>query len=151
MKSPIRVKYVRNHRHTLKTYFLKTPVHTQSLLKNNVVHLISLQKGYLTITQIVMLRLFIRKFLHRKVKINIPLLVNYNYTKKGLGVRMGKGKGKPSHWLIGVTQGSILFRLMTSKKHFYKLRTCLSFLCKKLPIYTRIKVYEKTIEETYCE
>jgi large subunit ribosomal protein L16 len=151
MKIPKRVKYARNHRHTLKDFFLKTPRHKHNLLKNNLVNLISLQKGYLTLTQILNLRVFIRKFLHRKVKINIPLLVNYHFTKKGLGVRMGKGKGKPSHWLIGVTHGSILFRLMASKKHFFKLRTCLNFICKKLPLYTRIKVYEKTLEETYCE
>lgn len=151
IKIPKNVKYKRNHRHTLKNFYIKKPILKNSLLKNNIVKLISLQKGYLTLQQVLNLRIFIRKYLRKKVKIFIPLIVNYHYTKKGLGVRMGKGKGKPVNWLIGVTYGSVLFKLISNKKHFFKLRLCLQLICKKLSIYTMIRVYEKTFEKAYCE
>lgn len=151
IKIPKKTKFKKNHRHIIKDFNLKKPILRYSHLINNIVKVISLQKSYLTLNLILNLRIFIRKFLHKRVKIMIPLLVNYHFTKKGLGSRMGKGKGKGVEWFIGVTHGSVLFSLMANKKNFFKLRICLKFVCKKLPLYTNIKVYEKTFEKTYCE
>jgi large subunit ribosomal protein L16 len=153
IKLPSKTKFKRNHRHHIKDFYIKTPALNKKSLEsqNNVVTLISLQKAYLSLPQILNLRIFIRKYFKKKVKIIIPLLVNYHFTQKGLGVRMGKGKGKPVSWFIGVTLGSVIFRIFVNKKYFFKIRLCLYYVCKKLPIYTRIKVYEKTFEKTYCE
>jgi large subunit ribosomal protein L16 len=130
---------------------MKTPRLFESRIKNNFVSLISLEKAYLSLPLILSLRVFIKKFLKKKVKITIPLIVNYHYTQKGLGVRMGKGKGKPVKWLISVSRGTVLFSLIANKYNFFKLRTCLSRIRKKLYIYTKIIVNEKTFEPVYCE
>jgi ribosomal protein L16/L10AE len=153
IKLPANTKNKRNHRHHIKNFYIKIPPLNKKNLEsqNNVVSLISLQKAYLTLPLILNLKVFIRKYFKKKVKITIPLLVNYHFTQKGLGVRMGKGKGKPVSWFIGVTLGSVIFQIFVNKKDFFKIRLCLYYVCKKLPIYTRIRLYEKTFEKTYCE
>ena len=144
IKLPSRTKFKKMHRHTLRTFKLK-----KINCINNSVKLVSIQKGYLTLPQMLILRVFIRKSLKKRIKIFMPLLVNYQKTQKGLGMRMGKGKGKGKDWFIGVTYGSTLFELISSKRNFRKLQDILKFLKKKLSIYTKIKFYEKNIQKNY--
>lgn len=144
IKLPSRTKYKKMHRHTLPTFKLK-----KLKFINNSVRLMSIQKGYLTLIQILGLRIFIKKKLKKKIKIFIPLLVNYHKTQKGLGMRMGKGKGKGKEWFIGITYGSVIFELISSKRNFIKLKKILSFLKKKLSIYSKVKSYAKNIEKNY--
>jgi len=144
IKLPSRTKYKKMHRHTLRNFKLK-----RIKFINNSVKLISIQKGYLTLPQMLILRVFIRKSLKKKVKIFMPLLVNYHKTQKGLGMRMGKGKGKGKEWFIGVTYGSTIFELIASKRNFRKLQDILQFIKKKLSIYTRVKFYAKNIQKNY--
>lgn len=151
IKLPRKTKHKRNHRHKIKDLYIKTPKLFESRIKNNFVSLISLEKAYLTLPLILSLRVFIKKFLKKKVKIKIPLIVNYHYTQKGLGVRMGKGKGKPVKWLISVSRGTVLFSLIANKFNFFKLRNCLTRIRKKLYIYTKVIVNEKTFDIVYCE
>lgn len=144
IKLPSRTKYKKMHRHKLRNFKLKK---IKNL--NNSVFLFSKQKGYLTLPQILALRIFIKKKLKKKIKIFIPLLVNYHKTQKGLGMRMGKGKGKGKNWYIGVTRGSIIFELISSKRKFLKLKKILNFLKKKLAIYSTVKFYAKNIQKNY--
>jgi len=132
------------HRHTIRTYKLKN----LKIVKNSV-KLLSIQKAYLTMKQVLDLRIFIRKAFRKKIKIYIPLLVNYHKTQKGLGMRMGKGKGKGKEWFIGVTYGSILFEIVSSKRNFQKMIDILKFIQKKLSFRTRVKFYEKNLQKTY--
>ena len=142
MNIPSRTKYKKMHRHTIRTYKLKN----LKIVKNSV-KLLSIQKAYLTMKQVLDLRIFIRKAFRKKIKIYIPLLVNYHKTQKGLGMRMGKGKGK--EWFIGVTYGSILFEIVSSKRNFQKMIDILKFIQKKLSFRTRVKFYEKNLQKTY--
>ena len=64
-------------------------------------------------------------------------------------MRMGKGKGKGKEWFIGITYGSVIFELISSKRNFIKLKKMLSFLKKKLSIYSKVKSYAKNIEKNY--
>lgn len=144
IKNPSRTKYKKMHRHILPNLKLK-----QLNCLNNSVKLIAIQKGYLTLAQMLIFRIFIKKSLKKKIKIFMPLLVNYHKTQKGLGMRMGKGKGKGKIWLIGVTYGSTLFELISSKRNFIKLQDILHFLKKKLSIYTKVKFYAKNIQKNY--
>lgn len=144
IKLPSKTKFKKMHRHTLREFKLKK-------LKNlnNSVKLLSIQKGYLTLAQILLFRIFIRKAFHKKIKISIPLLVNYHKTQKGLGMRMGKGKGKGKAWFIGITYGSIIFELISSKRKFCKMHDILKFLQKKISVYTTVKSYAKNIQKNY--
>jgi large subunit ribosomal protein L16 len=144
MNIPSRTKYKKMHRHTIRTYKLKN----LKIVKNSV-KLLSIQKAYLTMKQVLDLRIFIRKAFRKKIKIYIPLLVNYHKTQKGLGMRMGKGKGKGKEWFIGVTYGSILFEIVSSKRNFQKMIDILKFIQKKLSFRTRVKFYEKNLQKTY--
>lgn len=144
LKIPSKTRYKKMHRHILREFRLKI-----SKMYNNTVKLFSIQKGYLTLSQILLFRIFLRKNLRKRVKIGIPLLVNYQTTQKGLGMRMGKGKGKPKDWFIGITYGSVLFELISNKKSFRKMQDLLKFVQKKLPIYTKIKAYEKNLQKDY--
>ena len=142
IKLPSRTKYKKMHRHTLSEFKLKKK---KSL--NNSIKLFAIQKGYLTLQQMLLLRIFIRKSFRKKIKIFMPLLVNYHKTQKGLGMRMGKGKGKD--WYIGVTYGSVIFELISSKRSYIKMQDILKFLQKKISIYTRVKSYEKNLQKNY--
>ena len=144
IKLPSRTKYKKMHRHILREYKLK-----KFKIINNSVKLFSIQKGYLTLAQILALRIFIRKSFRKKVKIFMPLLVNYHKTQKGLGMRMGKGKGKGKEWFIGVTYGSIIFELISSKRKFIKMQDILKFLQKKISLRTKVRTYEKNIQKNY--
>jgi len=144
IKLPSKVRYKKTHRHKLRKFRLKTVK-----MVNNTVKLFSIQKGYLTLKQILGFRLFLRKSLRRRVKIAIPLLVNYQTTQKGLGMRMGKGKGKPRDWFIGVTYGTVLFELISTKKNFIKMRDLFKLMQKRLAVYTKIKSYEKNLQKNY--
>jgi large subunit ribosomal protein L16 len=144
IKLPSRTKYKKMHRHILREYKLK-----KLKIINNSVKIFSIQKGYLTLAQILALRIFIRKSFRKKVKIFMPLLVNYHKTQKGLGMRMGKGKGKGKEWFIGVTYGSILFELISSKRKFIKMLDILRFLQRKISLRTKVRTYEKNLQENY--
>ena len=144
IKLPSRTKFKKMHRHTLSEFKIK-----KKKCLNNSIKLFAVQKGYLTLQQILLLRIFIRKSFRKKIKIFMPLLVNYNKTQKGLGMRMGKGKGKGKEWYIGVTYGSVIFELISSKRSYIKMQDILKFLQKKISIYTRVKSYEKNLQKNY--
>lgn len=144
MKLPSRTKYKKMHRHTIRDFKLK-----KFKILRNTVKIFSIQKAYCTMKQILDLRIFIRKSFRKKIKIFIPLLVNYHKTQKGLGMRMGKGKGKGKAWFIGVTYGSTLFELVSSKRNFLKMIDILKFIQKKFSFKTKVKYYEKNLQKDY--
>jgi len=144
MKLPSRTKYKKMHRHTIRDFKLK-----KFKILRNTVKIFSIQKAYCTMKQILDLRIFIRKSFRKKIKIFIPLLVNYHKTQKGLGMRMGKGKGKGKSWFIGVTYGSTLFELVSSKRNFLKMIDILKFIQKKFSFKTKVKYYEKNLQKNY--
>ena len=105
-------------------------------LKFGLVGLKSLQNGTLNFQQIESARKTIIKKTKRKVKIWIQPFLFLPVTKKPIGIRMGKGKGKFSHWITKISQGSLIFEICGSNK---KLLILSLLICKsKLPIKTKI-------------
>lgn len=144
IKIPSFVNYKKKHRHILRVYKLK-----QLKLLNNSVKILSRQKGYLSLNQILGLRIFFRKTFKKRLKIFMPLLVNYHKTYKGVGMRMGKGKGRGKKWYIGVSKGSIIMEFIGSKYILHSIFRLIKFLKKKIPLKTTIKLHEKNIQTEY--
>ena len=63
IKIPSRTKYKKMHRHIIRDFKLK-----KLKVFNNTMKIFSIQKGYLTLAQILALRIFIRKSFRKKVK-----------------------------------------------------------------------------------
>jgi large subunit ribosomal protein L16 len=71
----------------------------------------SLDRGWLTNTQIEACRVAINRFMKRKGKLWIRVFPDKPVTKKPIEVRMGKGKGNPEFWVAVVLPGKMLFEV----------------------------------------
>ena len=71
----------------------------------------SLNRGWLTNTQIEACRVAINRFMKRKGKLWIRVFPDKPVTKKPIEVRMGKGKGNPEFWVAVILPGKMLFEV----------------------------------------
>ena len=71
----------------------------------------SLDRGWLTNTQIEACRVAINRFMKRKGKLWIRVFPDKPVTKKPIEVRMGKGKGNPEFWVAVIVPGKMLFEV----------------------------------------
>ncbi len=69
----------------------------------------TLQPGWLTSRQIEASRIAVTRFMKRQGKVWIRVFPDKPITAKPAEVRMGKGKGAPSHWVAVIRPGRILF------------------------------------------
>ncbi|WP_027420866.1 50S ribosomal protein L16 [Crocinitomix catalasitica] len=69
----------------------------------------SLEPGWLTSRQIEASRIAVTRYMKREGKVWIRVFPDKPITAKPAEVRMGKGKGAPSHWVAVVRPGRILF------------------------------------------
>jgi len=69
----------------------------------------SLEPGWLTSRQIEAARIAVTRYMKREGKVWIRVFPDKPVTSKPAEVRMGKGKGAPSHWVAVVKPGRILF------------------------------------------
>ena len=69
----------------------------------------SLEPGFITNKQIESARVAVTRFMKREGKVWIRIFPDKPVTSKPAEVRMGKGKGAPSHWVAVVRPGRILF------------------------------------------
>lgn len=69
----------------------------------------TLEPGWLTSRQIEASRIAVTRFMKRQGKVWIRIFPDKPITAKPAEVRMGKGKGAPSHWVAVVRPGRILF------------------------------------------
>ena len=65
--------------------------------------------GWLTSRQIEASRVALTRFMKREGKVWIRVFPDKPITMKPAEVRMGKGKGAPSHWVAVIRPGRILF------------------------------------------
>lgn len=110
-------------------------------INNNVlsfgsVGLKAIESGIVNKNQLESARKVLIRKTNRKIKIWINLVFNYSVTAKPLGTRMGKGKGKITHYCSKVSGGTIIFEVLgNNKKILINALKC----CKiKLPIKTTI-------------
>ena len=69
----------------------------------------TLDEGFITSRQIEAARIAVTRYMKREGKVWIRIFPDKPITAKPAEVRMGKGKGAPSHWVAPVRPGRMLF------------------------------------------
>ena len=69
----------------------------------------TLEPGWITSRQIEASRIAVTRYMKREGKVWIRIFPDKPVTAKPAEVRMGKGKGAPSHWVAVVKPGRIMF------------------------------------------
>lgn len=69
----------------------------------------SLEECWITSRQIEAARIAVTRFMKREGQVWIRIFPDKPVTKKPAEVRMGKGKGAPSHWVAVIKPGCIMF------------------------------------------
>jgi large subunit ribosomal protein L16 len=75
----------------------------------------SLEEGFITARQIEAARIAVTRYMKREGKVWIRIFPNKQLTSKPAEVRMGKGKGAPSHWGVPFAQAKEALRLAQQK------------------------------------
>lgn len=78
----------------------------------------------------------IKNILRKKNILLLRIFFDYNYTKKPLDVRMGRGKGNIAYKICVLKKGTILLELKSNNE--YKVMKALKKASLKLPIKTHI-------------
>ena len=71
----------------------------------------TMEEGFITSRQIEAARIAINRYMKREGKVWIRIFPDKPITSKPAEVRMGKGKGAPSHWVAPVRPGRIMFEV----------------------------------------
>lgn len=71
----------------------------------------TLEPAWITSRQIEASRIAVTRYMKREGKVWIRIFPDKPVTSKPAEVRMGKGKGAPSHWVAVVRPGRILFEV----------------------------------------
>ena len=71
----------------------------------------TLEVGFITSRQIEAARIASNRYMKREGKVWIRIFPDKPITSKPAEVRMGKGKGAPSHWVAPVRPGRIMFEV----------------------------------------
>ena len=105
----------------------------------------TLEEAWLTSRQIEAARIAVTRYMKREGQIWIRVFPDKPVTAKPAEVRMGKGKGAPSHWVAPVSPGRILFEaegvpLIIAKE-------ALRVAAQKLPVITKFVVRRDYVEE----
>lgn len=105
----------------------------------------SLETCWITSRQIEAARIAVTRYMKREGQIWIRIFPDKPVTSKPAEVRMGKGKGAPSHWVAPVTPGRILFEAEGVSLEIAK--EALRLAAQKLPITTKFIVRNDYIQE----
>jgi len=92
----------------------------------------TLQPGWLTSRQIEASRIAVTRHMKRQGKVWIRVFPDKPITAKPAEVRMGKGKGAPSHWVAVIRPGRILFECEGIGKA--DAREAMRLAAQKLPV-----------------
>ncbi|MBO8166473.1 MAG: 50S ribosomal protein L16 [Kosmotoga sp.] len=96
----------------------------------------ALEPHWITAQQIEACRIAIMRTLKRNGKVWIRIFPDKPITSKGIGVRMGKGKGDVEGWVAVVKPGRIMFEIAGVSDELAK--EALAYAATKLPIRTKI-------------
>ena len=96
------------------------------------------QRGQLTSRQIEAARIAVTRYMKRQGNVWIRIFPDKPITSKPAEVRMGKGKGAPSHWVAVVRPGRIMFE--ADGVPFETAKEALRLAAQKLPIKTKFVV-----------
>jgi large subunit ribosomal protein L16 len=96
------------------------------------------EEAFITARQIEAARIAVTRFMKREGKVWIRIFPDKPITAKPAEVRMGKGKGAPSHWVAVVRPGRILFE--ADGVTLDVAQEALRLAAQKLPVKTKFIV-----------
>lgn len=131
MLVPKRVKYRRQHRGKLRGH---SKGGNEITFGNWGIQ--AVESHWITNRQIEACRITMNRYMKRGGKVWIKIFPHKSYTEKGIGVRMGKGKGSPAGWVSPVKRGKILFEVGGVSDEV--AQEALRLASMKLPIRTKI-------------
>lgn len=98
----------------------------------------TMDEGFITARQIEAARIAVTRFMKREGKVWIRIFPDKPITAKPAEVRMGKGKGAPSHFVAVVRPGRIMFEAEGVSLEVAK--EALRLAAQKLPVRTKFVV-----------
>lgn len=98
----------------------------------------TLESAWITSRQIEAARIAVTRYMKREGQIWIRIFPAKPVTSKPAEVRMGKGKGAPSHWVAPITPGRILFEAEGVPLEIAK--EAMRLAAQKLPVSTKFIV-----------
>ena len=131
MLLPKRVKYRRVQRGRLKG----------KATRGNQVNygdfgLVALEPAWITSNQIEAARIAMTRYIKRGGQVWIKIFPHLSYTSKGVGTRMGNGKGAPEGWVAPVKRMKVMFEVAGVPEEV--AREALRLAGTKLPVRTKI-------------
>ncbi|HEY4399545.1 MAG TPA: 50S ribosomal protein L16 [Lactobacillaceae bacterium] len=96
--------------------------------------------SWITNRQIEAARIAMTRYMKRGGKVWIKIFPHKSYTSKGVGVRMGNGKGSPDGWVEPVKRGKVMFEVAGVPEDV--AREALRLAQHKLPVRTKIVTRE---------
>ena len=133
MLSPKRLKFRKHHKGRIKGAASRG-----THLAFGDYGLQAIESGRITARQIEAARIAMTRHIKRGGKVWIKMFPDKPVTKKPAEVRMGKGKGAPSHWVAPVRPGTIMFE--AEGVPFETAKEALRLAAQKLPIKTKFVV-----------
>ena len=97
-----------------------------------------LEPGWITSRQIEASRIAVTRYMKREGKVWIRIFPDKPVTSKPAEVRMGKGKGAPSHWVAPIRPGRIMFECDGVPLEVAK--EAMRLAAQKLPVRTKFIV-----------
>ncbi len=98
----------------------------------------TMDESFITARQIEAARIAVTRFMKREGKVWIRIFPDKPITSKPAEVRMGKGKGAPSHWVAPVRPGRVLFEC--EGVPLETAREAMRLAAQKLPVRTKFIV-----------
>ena len=98
----------------------------------------TMDEGFITSRQIEAARIAVTRYMKREGKVWIRIFPDKPITAKPAEVRMGKGKGAPSHWVAVVRPGRIMFECDGVPRDV--AQEALRLAAQKLPVKTKFVV-----------
>lgn len=95
----------------------------------------ALDSHWISNRQIEAARIAMTRYMKRGGKVWIKIFPHKSYTAKGVGVRMGNGKGAPAGWVAPVKREKILFEIGGVSEEV--AREALRLASHKLPVRTK--------------
>ena len=98
----------------------------------------TLEEGFITSRQIEAARIAVTRYMKREGKVWIRIFPDKPITSKPAEVRMGKGKGAPSHWVAVVKPGRVMFEADGVPLEI--AREAMRLAAQKLPVKTKFVI-----------
>ena len=104
----------------------------------------TMDEAFITARQIEAARIAVTRYMKREGKVWIRIFPDKPITSKPAEVRMGKGKGAPSHWVAPVRPGRMLFEC--DGVPMAVAQEAMRLAAQKLPVKTKFVVRRDYVE-----